>query len=300
MSVVNVASNIMPSRLGFDIFYARQVKLREDPDFMQYRGISQEDDQLLGPAVYPLAAEYVDSSPLLDALALYSGRDSGSVSENKQNWCSRVTGGVCGFYDSLCKFDEDAIPLGSVTIVPGHIELHKKSYSVMIDAGDNDNAWLSSEEGLPSSIHNKDIAFIVKEKGQALQAKFQVSDIQAPRAPIVEILPTALHKDYSQCTGLVTCHRSKCAPLKDIHATAESDFYTRFEHGGCVVEVFRNVTPLQAVILLKTKRRADLRCFVDSECLACSVRSVIKAGQGLVEGTKMEGLIIYVPASLLS
>ena len=272
-SMVALPIKILPSRLGVEAVYARQVVL-----WQKIGEQESERDYLneLGPAFRAVRAQ---PKPIFDAMQIFCGRLPASFGQG-DGTCAFSANGICGYYKALSELSDDNESVTRVVVVPGRIEMHKKAYNHVTDITSDNRATV---HGWPDALSLEDMSVVVKEKYSFLQIAFEVYGSHLDNGRKSLILPADAIQKFWNRRGLVTCTGVGCTIIsKDIEIKDERPGYKLCVLAGVEIEVYE-VNLLQRWILMSTKDIVNDNVFWTSrECIDCCLRAAVEASQGQI------------------
>ena len=308
MSGVSAPPSLFPVRSGLEAFYRRQLKLHES-------GKLQARMQTYGAVGAVLEfnnaecdewniEESVAVRRVIDAARLFSGRNIESVDHEQ---AAISISGVVVFLNTLLEGGLPVDPelMGRCTVMPGHIEMHGRSYAHLVDLSDFNLVGMDNRKKRGASVgpdplfdpstltdNYEQISLVAKEGVDSV--KVGLSFQEAARVRSVVLGPASLTERMLQATGLVACDGKTCdpTPVKVQEKPSQCVRMLEWQH-HC--EIWQFLGSLRGLLVAST-RILDIQpmyyqILQDRECLQCCMKAA--------ELSEYEKAIIITKESLL-
>jgi hypothetical protein len=280
-----VAEDLSPTRAGFDLAYERQLTLRRSAHLAK-KAILE-----MGPIVFCLdfdehfswtIDEDAAEERLYTALQLFAGR---KVSRGAWGLSAHCANGICAFLDILRDVSVDAEVAGRIQVLPGHIELEKKSYTSLQDQtpkGGNDDLVLPLKAAHASEDLYEKPKLRVKEGPNHLQCLMEFKGSNTQNSPIL-IGPAKLASILSTRRGLVPCPQKDkpCIQVPGLEVTVQ-ERYQSMVAPGKTLHFYRldsdesAMLALVAIVACLAQLSENFSIYLVSHlCYQCCVRAAL-------------------------
>ena len=232
---MTVAEDLSPTRVGFDLAYGRQLTLRRSAHLAKNAILE------MGPIVFCLdfdqhfswtIDEDAAEERLYTALQLFAGQ---KVLRAAWGLSAQCANGICAFLDILRDVSVDDEATGRIRVLPGHIELEKKSYTSLQDQTvkkGNDDLVVPQKAAYASEDQYEKPKLRVKEGPNHLQCLMEFKSNNAQKPPVL-IGPARLANVLSTRRRLVSCPQKAkpCIQVPGLGVTVKERYQTMLAPG---------------------------------------------------------------------
>lgn len=269
MSTVDLPIPLSPSRLGFETIYAELLRLRKDnaseEDSEEYQEIGSLD----------ILIWYSRATTLGDALDLFTGRMPSTVANDDRLACAASTQGICAYWTAIGK-SSDGILSNRVTVVPGQILLHEKSYRLINDAA-RPRTELENALKLSSSLDFANAYAVIKETHSSLQLDLQIRDPLDNDKCLWHVGAASTIGAFEHSKGVVACGARDCDPPPDqVVLQQEAPGFSSYRFGQKYVYYIEADGGSSAQLWTLATCCDCHTIFVDNECLNCCLRTAVR------------------------
>ena len=288
MSGISAPTALFPMRSGLEAFYRRQLKLHESEKLHgrieKYGAVGAVLEFNNAECEEWNIEESVAIRRVIDAARLFSGRSIESVDHEQ---VAISISGIVVFLNTLLEGGLPVDPelMGRCTVIPGHIEMHGRSYAHLEDFSDFDVAGMDyrNRRGAgvgpdplfdPSTLTDnyEKVSLIAKEGVNSVKVGLSFQEARGDRSVVLG--PAGLTQRVLQATGVVACDGKTCDRTPIEIRTEASDCVKIVERNGqCETWLFQG-NPLGRLVALT--RILDIQpmfyqIFQSHECMNCCI-----------------------------
>lgn len=256
LSGMFVAGDLRPTRAGLEIFYSKQLGLR-DHDHDHDREEFDPFFYLMRIATGLGEHQYFIHRIFVQAIQIFAGRVA--FQQDKSSFVSaRSSYGLCLYLDTLCEISLDKERLRRLHVVPGRIERHGRPFDLVADRKVN-NEELS--EFVKKTTVFTDVSLLCMEKAHSLRVSFMLKGEDGKTT--IHMGPADLATAACLALGRVECGGYHCIKLVTVNDTgAQLQKYSLYSKE---VHVCQGDHLLQSALLYLGWYRKDITPYKPSD-----------------------------------
>ena len=297
MSGISAPTALFPTRSGLEAFYRRQLKLHKSKKLHgrieRYGAVGAVLEFNNAECEEWNIEESVAIRRVIDAARLFSGRHIESVGHEQ---VAISISGIVVFLNTLLEGGLPVDPelMGRCTVIPGHIEMHGRSYAHLEDFSDFDGAGMDyrNRRGAgvgpnllydPSELTDnyEQVSLVAKEGVESVKVGLSFQEASGDRSVVLG--PAGLTQRVLEATGVVSCDGKTCDRTSIEIRTEVSDCVKIVEwNGQCETWLFQGNPHGRLVALTRTvaigfARALDIQpiyypIFRSYECMNCCIK----------------------------
>ncbi|KAL9084899.1 MAG: hypothetical protein Q9165_007852 [Trypethelium subeluteriae] len=297
VSLMDLPIPLSPTRLGFEVYCARQFGLRRDLDERETSNIGKRYEKL-GNVSFVLESMTLEASPLWDALTIFCGRPHKTRTMLDREVSAVNSNGICAYWAALGKVSSGCLA-SRMTVVPGWIELNGKRHRMITDMYEGNHRHWKDAFRIPGPTAFEDLSLWVRETDRSLKLGLRVFDPISNKITLPWVIPPARAiSTYAQAKGRLVCEGRGCPRV----AEQLEAVVTKEAHGLTVYQLARfRIAVVDVDIVrgwaLTSNSTSPKVLFFEHECIDCCLKTAMACLRSETRPSELDAIVVKISVS---